>query len=466
MKPFLDEDFLLESEPARRLYHEVAEGLPIVDYHCHLNPREIAEDRRFANLAEAWLHGDHYKWRAMRLCGVPERLVTGPADDYERFLAWAETVPKLVGNPLFHWTHLELKRYFGINEVLTPATAADIWRRANEVLAQPEMSARGLIRRSGVKALCTTDDPADTLEWHRAIAADPTAPCQVLPAFRPDWALGVEKADWNDYLENLGRAAGRVIGTWGDLLAALDARLTFFHEVGCRLSDHGFTALPYVAATDDEAAAAFAKARAGGALTDRERDGFKTVLLRHLARGYAQRGWAMQLHMGASRNNNTPKWRALGPDTGYDAVADAPLADHLSALLNALEEEDALPRTILYTLNPKDNAVIAALTGAFAGEGIPGKVQFGSAWWFADHKPGMEQQMTDLATMGVLRLFVGMLTDSRSFLSYTRHEYFRRILCNLVGGWVERGECPDDPAILEPLIRGICHENAEAYFRF
>lgn len=466
MKPFMDEDFLLQSEPARRLFHEVAESLPIIDYHCHLNPQEVAEDRRFGNLAEAWLHGDHYKWRAMRIHGVEEKLVTGPADDYERFLAWAGTVPALIGNPLYHWTHLELQRYFDIHETLSPATAKSIWERANAVLAREDRSARGLIRASRVRVICTTDDPADDLRWHKAIAADPTAPCRVLPAFRPDRALSIEKPDWAAYLAALGQAGGREIKGFDDLLAVLDARMEYFHGVGCRLSDHGFTVLPFERASVDEAAAALQKALAGQALTQRETDAYKTVLLQHLARGYAKRDWAMQLHVGATRNNNTARFRTLGPDTGFDAVADSPLAANLSALLDSLEVEGTLPRTILYTLNPKDNYVIAALTGAFGGAGIGGKVQFGSAWWFADHKQGMEQQMTDLANLGMLSRFVGMLTDSRSFLSYTRHEYFRRILCNLVGSWVERGECPNDRALLDAMMEGICYRNAERYFGF
>ncbi len=464
MKPFMDEDFLLQTPTARTLYHEIAKGLPIIDYHCHLNPREIAEDRHFANLTEAWLAGDHYKWRAMRINGVEERLVTGPADDYERFLAWAVTVPMAVGNPLFHWTHLELKRYFGVDEVLTPATAPAIWEKTKAILSEPGMGARGLIARSHVECLCTTDDPADSLEWHGQIAASGFA-CRVLPAWRPDRALNIDKPGFTDYIAALGRAAGIAITDWDTLLEALDKRLAFFHEMGCRLSDHGFEALRFTGCQADEAASLFEKALSGKEVTGQKAEIFRSTLLHWLGTRYAELGWAMQLHVGATRNNNSAMFARLGPDAGFDAVADRRLANSLAALLDGLACRDKLPRTIVYTLNPKDYYVIASTIGCFAGD-VPGKMQFGSAWWFADHKDGMERQMAELANLGLLSRFVGMLTDSRSFLSYTRHEYFRRIFCNLLGRWVEEGECPYDMAILEPMVRGVCYQNAKEYFGF
>jgi glucuronate isomerase len=466
MKPFMDEDFLLHTPAARDLYHGVAEALPIIDYHCHLDPKEIAEDRRFKNLTEAWLYGDHYKWRAMRLNGVEERLVTGPADDYDRFLAWAGTVPMAVGNPLFHWTHLELKRYFGIDDVLTGRTAPDIWKRANQALARPDMSAQGLIARSNVKVVCTTDDPVDDLKWHAMLRHDPTLSFRVFPAWRPDKALNIDRPGFPTYAAALGNAAGVEIRDWDGLLRALDARLAYFAEAGCRVSDHGFERLPFAPCAADEAASIFARGLAGAELSAGEADRYKTALLLWLGGRYAELGWAMQLHVGATRNNNARMYGELGPDTGYDAVADHPLSNSLSGLLDALERRDRLPRTILYTLNPKDNYVIASVMGCFQQGGVPAKVQFGSAWWFADHIDGMERQMRDLGSMGLLSCFLGMLTDSRSFLSYTRHEYFRRLLCGMLGRWVEDGECPNDPAILEPAVRGVCYENAERYFGF
>ena len=464
MKPFMDEDFLLHTPAARDLYHGVAEKLPIIDYHCHLNPGEIAEDRRFRNLTEAWLYADHYKWRAMRINGVEERLVTGPADDYERFMAWAATVPMAVGNPLFHWTHLELKRYFGIGDVLTPATAPDIWKRANAVLARPEMSAQGLIARSNVKALCTTDDPVDDLKWHAMLKHDPTLQFRVYPAWRPDKALNIDKPGFAAYIRTLGKAAGMEIDDWGGLLRALDARLAYFAEAGCRISDHGFERLPFAPCSEDEAAAIFQKGLAGAAVSESQADSYRTALMLWLGARYAELNWAMQLHVGATRNNNTRMFEKLGPDTGFDAVADHPLSNSLAGFLDALEHRDRLPRTILYTLNPKDNYIIASVLGCFQQSGVAAKVQFGSAWWFADHFEGMERQMRDLGNMGLLSRFLGMLTDSRSLLSYTRHEYFRRILCNMLGRWVEDGECPNDPAILEPIVTGVCYENARKFF--
>jgi glucuronate isomerase len=465
MKPFMDENFLLNSDAARELYRGTAEAMPILDFHCHLSPREIAEDKRFENLTGAWLYGDHYKWRAMRLTGVEERLVTGPADDYDRFLAWAATMPALVGNPLFNWTQLELKRYFGIDDVLTPRTAPGIWKRANAQLSKPGMGAQGLMERSNVKAVCTTDDPADSLEWHAKIKAQ-GLPFRVYPAWRPDKALNIDKPGFAEYIATLGASAGVKINDWDGLLAALDSRMAHFSAAGCRLSDHGFARLPFEPCTGDEAARLFARALAGETPDEAGAARYKTALMLFLGEKYAERGWAMQLHMGALRNNNARMFERLGPDTGYDAVGDWDMAAALSRLLDTLDSKGKLPRTVLYTLNPKDFSVLAALTGCFHEAGVKGKVQFGPAWWFLDSRDGMERQMTDLANMGMLSAFVGMLTDSRSFLSYTRHEYFRRIFCNLLGRWVENGECPWDMDILEPMVRGVCYENAERYFGF
>jgi glucuronate isomerase len=466
MKPFLDEDFLLTNQTARELYHGIAEGLPIIDYHCHLNPRDISEDKHFKNLTEAWLDRDHYKWRVMRAAGVEERLVTGPADDWERFQAWSRTVPTIVGNPLFHWTHLELKRYFGIDDVLTEKTAPGIWEQANAMLASHSMGTQGLIARSNVKVICTTDDPVDNLEWHTKIKACGKLGCRIYPTWRPDKALNLDQLGVSAYITALGACVGREIKDLDGMLSALDERLAFFHSMGCRLSDHAFEQLPFEQCSRDEAASLFAKALAGVALSQVETQRYKTALMLWLGARYAKLDWAMQLHIGALRNNNTRMFDRLGPDTGYDAVADHGLSNNLTCLLDTLEQQASLPRTIIYSLNPKDNYVIASVMGSFQGAGVRGKLQFGSAWWYADHKDGMERQMTDLANIGILSGFVGMLTDSRSFLSYTRHEYFRRILCNMLGRWVEDGECPHDQDILDPIITGICYGNAEKYFGF
>ncbi len=465
MKPFLNEDFLLATPTARRLYHGIAENLPIIDYHCHLNPEQIEQDKRFATITEAWLYGDHYKWRAMRACGFEEALVTGPGDDYERFQAWAATVQRAVGNPLFHWTHLELQRCFGIHDVLTSASAPDVWQRANERLTHSSMSARGLMRRFRVEVVCTTDDPADSLRSHKAIADEGALNCKVLPAWRPDRALTIERADFPAYIAALGAAAGVDIADWDSLTRALALRMDHFAAHGCSLSDHGFTRLPFSACADEDADAALKAALGGQTISEAQADGYKTRLMIWLGREYARRGWAMQLHISASRNNNSARFAALGPDTGYDAIADHAVAAPLQGLLDTLERDGSLPRTILYSLNPKDNYVLAALAGCFSEAGVEGKVQLGSAWWYLDHIEGMERQLRDLANVSLLSPFVGMLTDSRSFLSYPRHEYFRRILCNLIGNWVENGECPDDDAILEPLVRGICCDNARKYFK-
>ena len=454
----MNSDFLLSTETARHLYHDYAEGMPIIDYHCHLDPKEIYEDRRFENLTQVWLGGDHYKWRLMRSAGVAERFITGDASDREKFQKWAETISLAIGNPLYHWSHLELRNYFGYDGVLNGDTAEMVWNLCNEKLKI--LSARKLIMDSNVQVICTTDDPADSLEWHKKIAEDKSFSVQVLPSFRPDKALGIEKADYPDYLNRLGE-----ITSYAQLLDMLKTRLTFFVSLGCRVSDHGLDAVPFAPATDEEVEAIFQK-RLGGALpTALEAKQFKTALLLALGREYHRLGVVMQLHFGVIRDNSKRVFKALGPDAGVDSIGDAVSITDLAAFLNALDETDALPKTILYSLNPNDNAAIVSVMGAFqTGEAVS-KVQHGSAWWFNDHKRGMIDQLTNLAAGGYLAGFVGMLTDSRSFLSYARHEYFRRIFCDLIGAWVENGEYPNDDHALRTIVEGVCYTNARRYFK-
>jgi glucuronate isomerase len=466
MREFIHEDFLLNNEPARILYHDYAEDMPIIDYHCHLDPRDIAEDRRYGSITEIWLGGDHYKWRAMRTNGVDERFITGDAAPRDKFLKWAETMPALIGNPLYHWTHLELKRYFGISELLGPGSADSIWERCNEVLARPEMSVKGIINRSNVRVICTTDDPADSLEYHRRIKEDSALKAKVLPAFRPDKAINIDKAGFSEYIAALSQASGIPIKSLSDLFAALKARMDYFHANGCRVSDHALDPPVFAAGGEDDADAALRKALNGESVTPSEAAIYKTQLMLFLGRSYSALGWVMQLHAGTMRDANTRMYARLGPNTGYDMIADWNIAAALASYLDALDADDSLPKTILYVLNPRDNEMIATLAGCFQGGGIPGKIQFGSGWWFNDQKDGMLRQMTALANMGLLSRFVGMLTDSRSFLSYTRHEYFRRILCNLVGTWVENGEAPNDMLLLGGMIRDISYNNAARYFDF
>ena len=459
MKAFMDRDFLLRSSTARRLYHELAEGLPIIDYHCHLSPREIWEDRRFDNVARLWLGGDHYKWRLMRSAGVDERFITGEAPDREKFQKWAETLALAVGSPLYHWSHLELRRYFGYEGILNGETAGEVWTLCNEKLRQSGMSARGLIERSGVRVLCTTDDPADSLEWHQKLAAEGAFPVRVLPSFRPDRALGIEKADYLDYLARLGG-----IGSFAQLTAALGERLDFFVGCGCRVSDHGLAAVPFAPASEAEIEAIFSRRLMGELPTASEEKQFKTALLLALGREYRRRGIVMQLHFGVKRDLSRRLYRTVGADAGADAIGDAVPIGELAAFLGALDETDELPRTILYSLNPNDNAAIETVMGAFQSGECVGKLQHGSAWWFNDHRRGMAEQLSSLAAEGYLAGFVGMLTDSRSFLSYARHEYFRRILCDLLGSWVEEGEFPNDERALRAIVEGVCYKNAERYF--
>lgn len=464
MQAFLNESFLLHSDTARELYHECAARLPIIDYHCHIDPQAIAEDHVFADMAEVWLGGDHYKWRLMRANGVPEEEITGSAPGEVKFQRFAEVLPLAAGNPLYHWSHLELKRYFGFDGVLNGRTAREVWELCAKKL--PSLSVRQLILQSNVEVICTTDDPADDLRWHQAIREDTSFPVKVLPAWRPDKALNLEKPEFVSYISRLSQAANTKIADLPSLLEVLRQRMNFFHEQGCRVSDHGLDAVPARCSTAEEAQNAFAKALRGEVPDAAESEGYKGYLLRFLGKEYAARGWVMQLHYGALRNVSTEHFARLGPDTGYDCIRCGDNSVALGNFLDALEQQGGLPKTILYSLNPNDNAMLDALAGSFQGEGVRGKVQHGAAWWFNDTKSGMEEQLTGLAASSLLGNFVGMLTDSRSFLSYTRHEYFRRIFCNLLGAWVEQGELPCDRELLFELVRGVCYENAKRYFAF
>lgn len=467
MTPFMNADFLLKTETAKKLYHEHAEVMPIIDYHCHINPQEIFEDKRYESITQVWLGGDHYKWRAMRSCGVPEYYITGEASYAEKFQKWAETIPNLIGNPLYHWTHLELQRYFGIYEPLNGDNAMEIYEKCNAILAQPDMSARGIIKKSNVRLICTTDDPIDDLVWHEKLAADPTVPAVVLPAFRPDKAMRADKPTFPAYLKQLEQVVGYEINSVEDMRKALADRIAYFADHGCRISDHGLDLCFYVEATEEELNDIFTRAKAGQRITWNEQLAYHTALLVAVGKEYAKRDWVNQLHFGCLRDNSKTMFRKLGPDTGFDAINDQPNAVGMSGMLNALEEAGALGKTILYSLNPSDNAAIGTIMGAFQTDSpIPGKIQQGSAWWFNDHKPGMEAQMVSLMSLGAFGTFNGMLTDSRSFLSYTRHEYFRRILCNLVGQMVEDGEYPADMKQLGKLIENISYNNTLHYFRF
>lgn len=463
MSGFITEDFLLTSEPARRLYHEHAEHMPIFDYHCHLNPREIYEDKRFSDIGEAWLAGDHYKWRLMRANAVPERFVTGDASYREKFDLYAAIMPRLIGNPIYHWSHLELKRFFGIEELLSSATADDIWNRANAVLQGEGGSARALIRSSNVRALCTTDDPADGLPYHRLLAADTSFDVRVLPTFRPEKALNIADPGYPAYLQKLGAAAGLSIRTIDDVKQALALRADFFAQAGCRLSDHSFGSPDFTVWDESAAEKAVIRALNGEALTAHEVSAYQSLMMDFLGELYCGKGFAMQLHLGAQRNLSGRLYRSLGADVGGDAIGDTISAASLAALLDRLASRNKLPRTILYTLNAADNDKLIAAAGCFQDESAPGKVQFGSAWWFNDHFDGMTAQMKSLANIGVLSRFIGMLTDSRSFLSYPRHEYFRRILCELVGGWIEKGMAPADYDTIGGIIEDICFNNAWSY---
>lgn len=462
MKQFMDKDFMLNNETAVKLYHEYAEDMPIFDYHCHLSPEMMYEDKPFENITQIFLGGDHYKWRYMRSNGIDESYMTGDKSAYDKFKAFCECLQYAVGNPLYHWTHLELKKYFGVDEVVTSKTCDTIWEKCNQVIRDTKMSPSKLINQSNVAAICTTDDPIDSLEWHKKIAEKGHINAKVLPAFRPDFVLNIEKDTYLPYIAKLENVCETKIGTYKDLINALNSRIDYFHAMGCRISDHALDGVPYVAEYDIEDI--FKKVLNGKKLTKTEIDAYKCATLVELGRKYKSLKWTMQLHIGALRNNNSRMFEKLGADTGFDSIADYAIAENLSKLMNEMEKNDNLPKTILYTLNPKDNYVLATMLGNFQSADMAGKIQFGSAWWFNDQRDGMTEQMKALANLGALSKFVGMLTDSRSFLSYTRHEYFRRILCNMLGEWVEKGEFPQDYDILGEIVQNISFNNAKKYF--
>jgi len=463
-KAFMDESFLLSTETAKRLYYEEAAQMPIVDYHCHVSPKEIFEDRQYENVGQLWLEGDHYKWRLMRACGVEEQYITGNADYREKFRRFAACLPRAIGNPMFHWCHLELKRYFGYEGLLNEQTADEVFDLSVKKLKEDGLSVRKIIAMSGVRFIGTTDDPADSLEWHEKLAAQKDLPFTVAPSFRPDRALNLDKAGWLDYIAKLSEVCQIPICDMASLKAALKRRMEFFAAHGCRASDHGLDFLFFRACSEKENDDALRASLEGKRVTAEQIEGIKTELLLFCAAEYEKLGWVMQLHFNCLRNPNSAMLAHLGPDTGFDCIGPNNGIRSLAALLDRLYATDSLPKTVLYSLDCSDNAALVSLMGAFQGAGVAGKLQHGSAWWFHDHIKGMREQMETLASLGVLGNFIGMLTDSRSFLSYTRHEYFRRILCDLIGKWVENGEYPDDDAALRSLVRGICYENAVAYF--
>ena len=464
MRAFMNEDFLLSNKTARTLFHEAAEKMPIIDYHCHLSPREIAQNIQFENVTKLMLGGDHYKWRAMLSWGVDESLIRGDGDDREKFIAYADTIAHAIGNPLYHWTHLELQRVFGIMEPLNRDSAGDIYDRATALLQTDDFRAQKLIDKFNVDYLCTTDDPVDDLSFHQSIAAQDTLKAKVYPAFRPDKALNIDKPGFAEYIQQLSRVAGMEINSTADVLTALEHRVEYFHACGARISDHGMDVVPWGEPSFKQADKAFKAAMEGEEIKQKHIDSYRTVVLAGLGAMYAQRGWTQQYHIGAMRNNNTAMFRRYGGDVGFDSIIDQPMARNLSRLMDLQDTQGQLPKTILYSLNPAANAAIGTMLGNFQQSGVKGKIQMGSAWWFLDQKDGMEEQMRTLASLGVLGTFVGMLTDSRSFISYPRHEYFRRILCNLIASWVENGEYPNDIEFLKSLVRDICYNNAKAYF--
>ena len=463
---FIQEDFLLGNKPARRLYHRFAEAEPIFDYHCHISPKDIAENRQFKNLFEIWLEGDHYKWRAMRANGVAEKFCTGNATPEEKFGAWAETVPHTLRNPLYHWTHLELKRYFGISDLLSEKTATKIWKQANAQLATPALTTQGILKKMKVKVVCTTDDPADSLEHHRAFAKS-GHPTKMLPAFRPDMALTVNQpAGFNQWIEQLAAAANVDINGFSAFSSALEKRHEYFHSQNCRLSDHGLNHCFADFCSEKTAAGIFDRARNGGPVSPLEHSQFASFMMLFFGHLDARRGWTKQLHLGALRSTNTRLLKQLGPDTGFDSIGDFPQAQALGAYLDKLESENSLPKTIIYNVNPADNYAFATMIGNFQDGTIPGKIQYGSGWWFLDQKEGMEWQLNALSNLGLLSRFIGMITDSRSFMSYPRHEYFRRTLCNLIGRDIENNLIPDDEELVGPMIKNICYANANNYLAF
>jgi len=464
MKSFIHDDFLLHSEVAKKLYHEHAKTMPIIDYHCHLDPKEIYEDKKFNNLFDAWLSGDHYKWRLMRANGITEDYITGNKPDYEKFLKWAEVVPNLVGNPLYHWTHFELKRFFNIDKLLSPKTAEAIYEEVNQKLET--LTARKLIDMSNVDVICTTDDPTDTLEWHEKLDKDQTFKTKVLPAFRPDKAINIELSWFQEWVLKLSKVVGYSLSNLELFKKALTERIDFFHEKGCLLSDHALDVVMYEKATPEEVAAIYEKAIQHEELSSREIRKYKGYMLVFFGTEYNKRGWVQQYHIGALRNLSERMLKNLGPDTGFDGINDGLIARPLSHLLDALDSTGELPKTVLYTLNPRDFEVAITMMAAFQGGGIPGKIQFGSAWWFLDTIDGMTKQIKALGNNGLLSKFVGMLTDSRSFLSYPRHEYFRRLLCNIIGEQVTLGYYPEDYDLLGKMVENISYTNAKTYFNF
>lgn len=466
MKPFLDENFLLETKTAQKLYHEYAAQVPVLDYHCHLVPQEIAEDIHFKNMTELWLGADHYKWRIMRSNGVAEKYITGDASDEEKFKAFAEALPKCIGNPMYHWCHLELQRYFGISETLSGKNWKSIYDKCNEILARPEMSAKGLIRMSGVTLVCTTDDPVDDLHYHESIAADKDFDVQVLPAWRPDMIMSPEKEGYNNYIKKLSDVSGVEIVDFKSLKKALSVRLDYFAKRGCCVSDHGPEYSDYCPVSEGEMEELMQKSLTGGSFTVIQKKQFATGIMLFLGAEYKKRDWVMQLHYGAKRENNELVFRSAGANAGVDCINPAGFVASVADYLNALNREGNLPKTILYSLNPTDNALIGTMIGCFQGEGVRGKVQQGAAWWFNDHKYGMEEHMKSLASLSLLGNFIGMLTDSRSFISYPRHEYFRRIMCNFIGNLVENGEYPEDYEQLGEIVQDISYNNAVRYFGF
>lgn len=466
MEHFLTEDFLLNNKTAKKLYHDYAAGMPIIDYHSHLPPDEIANDRNFSNLTNIWLDGDHYKWRAMRTLGIDEEYITGDANDREKFDKWAYTVPYTVRNPLYHWSHLELKKYFGINDLINPDNAENIFNKCNEQLQKPDFSAKSLLRKMKVKVVCTTDDPTDTLSFHKQIQ-DQNFEIIVLPTFRPDNAFSFQNPkSYNEYLNKLEEIADTEISELDDLIAALENRIGYFHQLGCRLSDHGLESFPDRSLTKSELDMAFSLIRSGKPISKLQSGNLRSFILLQLGRMYHKNGWVQQFHLGALRDASTRMFRKFGTATGFDSIGDFQQSIHLADFLNELDKTDQLAKTILYNLNPSDNAVMATMAGNFNDGSEKGKIQFGTAWWFLDQKKGMEEQIDTLSNMGLLSCFVGMLTDSRSFLSYPRHEYFRRILCNLIGTDVENGELPNDTEWLGKIVCDVCYNNAEGYFEF
>ncbi|MBO1510175.1 glucuronate isomerase [Metabacillus bambusae] len=466
MQTFMGENFLLSNDVAITLYHKYAKDLPIIDYHCHLSPQEIYENKQFKNITEAWLYGDHYKWRAMRANGIEEEFITGNASDYDKFLAWAKTIPMTIGNPLYNWTHLELQRFFGIYDILNEKSAPLIWEKVNQLLNSEEFTVRELIKKSGVEVICTTDDPVDSLEYHQKLNATDDFQVRVLPSFRPDKGLEINRDQFVAWVESLSTISNTTINNYDDFLNALESRVDFFHELGGRVSDHAIDTMMFADADKAEVDRIFKQALAGEKVSIEDEKKYKSYTLVFLGKKYSSLGWAMQLHINALRNNNSRMLGELGPDTGYDSMNDDLVAKPLCQFLDRLESENALPKTILYSLNPRDNNVLASLIGSFQGGGIRGKMQFGTAWWYNDQKDGMLDQMKTLANIGLFSQFIGMLTDSRSFLSYTRHEYFRRLICQLIGEWVANGEVPNDPDMLGEIVQGISYYNAKEYFQF